>query len=121
MSRPLSRRTAIVAAALGVATAAAVSACGSAQAGASTEPRPAAAPAPTPAEVERARRQLDDRAADVPASVTSWGVDPAIGLVVVRVTGKRTAEVDRFLSGIDPRTLRVVTDADPVRPLPGNS
>jgi hypothetical protein len=135
MVRPISRRAAIVAAVLGATavTAAAVSACGAAQAGASPNDAaqagagpngaaPGAGPGdvrPTPAEVERAQQQLDERASRVPSSVTSWGIDPAIGLVVVRVTGGRTPEVERFLDGIDPRTLRVVTGSDPVRPLPG--
>lgn len=118
MSRPFPRRTAILGAAAAVAT---VSACGAAQAAASPNGATTPTAAPTPAEVERARRQLDERAAQAPSSVTSWGVDPAVGLVVVRVTGGRTAAVERFLSGIDPRTLRVVTDSDPVRPLPGTS
>lgn len=134
MSRPISRRVAMVAAVLGTTAAAAatVSACGAAQADASpSNANPNSAPAagsasanssaPTPAEVRRAKQQLDDRADRAPSSVTAWGIDPAIGLVVVQVTGGRTAEVERFLAGIDPRTLRVVTGSAPVRKLPAAS
>jgi hypothetical protein len=124
MARPFSRRAMVAAAVVG-ATVAAISACVVPESSASTgggstrPPSPAdSTRPPSPAEVEQAHRQLDERAASAPSSVVSWGVDPALGLVVVRVTGRRTAEVDRFLSGIDPRTLRVVTDAEPVRPLP---
>lgn len=76
-------------------------------------------PPPTAAEVEATREELDRRAARVPPTVVAWGVDPAAGRVVVSVSGARTPEVDRFLEGLDPRTLRVDTGAAAPRPLPG--
>lgn len=74
---------------------------------------------PTPAEVEATQRALDARSAEVPDSVVSWGVDPALGLVVVGVSGARDGTVDRFLAGLDPRTYRVEGDTPPARTLPG--
>lgn len=74
---------------------------------------------PTPAEVEATQRALDARSAAVPDSVVSWGVDPAVGLVVVGVRGARDDAVDRFLAGLDPRTYRVESGAAPARPFAG--
>lgn len=74
---------------------------------------------PTPAEVEATQRTLDARAGAVPDSVVSWGIDPAVGLVVVGVRGARDGAVDRFLAGVDPRTYRVESGTAPARTLPG--
>jgi hypothetical protein len=55
----------------------------------------------------------------VPDSVVSWGIDPGVGLVVVGVRGARDGAVDRFLTGLDPRTYRVETGTPSARTLPG--
>lgn len=120
---PFARRTLLLAA----AAAAVGVACAAPAAGAFEPPSRAdrttdeESPGPTPAEVEATQRALDARAPEAPSSVVSWGVDPAVGLVVVAVSGERTPEVDRFLAGVDPRTYRLDTAAEPARPLPGSS
>lgn len=117
---PLTPRTRLVVlAAAAVVVAAAVAACGS-SAAAPGPPRagPADPARPTAAEVDATKRALDDRASTAPTTVVTWGVDPAAGVVVVGVSGARTADVDRFVAGLDPRTLRVDTGSAPVRPLP---
>ncbi len=73
---------------------------------------------PSTEDVERTRSTLDARAATAPDTVVSWGVEN--GVVVVRVAGERTPEVDRFVAGLDPATLRIETGAPPVRLFPGS-